>query len=41
MYFFNTCCIHEIPPLDGDNPRAVLATFIGYSPEDREIFVWA
>lgn len=41
MYFFNTHCIHEIPPLDGDNPRAVLATFIGYSPNDPEIFVWA
>lgn len=41
LYFFNTRCIHEIPPLDGDNPRAVLATFIGYSPEDKEIFVWA
>ena len=41
MYFFNTHCIHEIPPLDGDNPRAVLATFIGYSPGDPEIFVWA
>ncbi|MFN8445431.1 MAG: hypothetical protein U0175_31870 [Caldilineaceae bacterium] len=41
LYFFNTCCVHEIPPLDGDDPRAVLATFIGYSPDDREIFVWA
>ncbi len=41
LYFFNTRCIHEIPPLDGDNPRAVLATFIGYSAEDKEIFVWA
>lgn len=41
LYFFNTHCIHEIPPLDGNNPRIVLATFIGYSPEDPEIFVWS
>ena len=41
MYFFNTRCIHEIPAIDGDNPRAVLAVFIGYSEDDDEIFVWA
>ena len=41
LYFFNTRLIHEIPPLDGNNPRIVLATFIGYSPEDPEIFVWS
>ncbi len=41
LYFFNTRCIHEIPPLDGDDPRSVLAVFIGYSPDDGEIFVWA
>lgn len=41
LYFFNTLCIHEIPPLDGDNPRAVLAAFIGYSPDDPEIYVWS
>jgi len=41
MYFFNTRCIHEIPALDGNDPRIVLATFIGYSPDDPEIFVWA
>lgn len=41
LYFFNSQCIHEIPAIDGDNPRAVLAVFIGYSEEDDEIFVWA
>jgi hypothetical protein len=41
LYFFNTRCIHEIPPLDGNNPRIVLAVFIGYSPDDPEVYVWA
>jgi hypothetical protein len=41
LYFFNTHCIHEIPPLDGSDPRIVLAVFIGYSPDDEEIFVWS
>ncbi|HMN26732.1 MAG TPA: hypothetical protein PKE45_01160 [Caldilineaceae bacterium] len=41
LYFFNPRCIHEIPPLDGDDPRIVLAVFIGYSPDDNEIYVWS
>lgn len=41
LYFFNTHCIHEIPPLDGNNPRIVLAVFIGYSPDDSDVYVWA
>ena len=41
MYFFNTQCIHEVPALQGKAPRIVLAVFIGYSPEDGEIFVWS
>lgn len=41
LYFFNTHCIHEIPPLDGNNPRIVLAVFIGYSPDDRDVYVWS
>ncbi|MEZ4863058.1 MAG: hypothetical protein R3C14_17190 [Caldilineaceae bacterium] len=41
LYFFNTRCIHEIPPLDGNNPRIVLAVFIGFSPDDPEVYVWA
>ncbi len=41
LYFFNTRCIHEIPAIEGDNPRAVLAVFIGYSEDDDEIYVWS
>ena len=41
LYFFNTRCIHEIPALEGDDPRAVLAVFIGYSEDDPEIYVWS
>ena len=41
LYFFNTRCIHEIPALDGTQPRIVLAVFIGYSPDDNEIYVWS
>jgi hypothetical protein len=41
LYFFNTRLIHEVPALAGTDPRIVLAVFIGYSPEDEEIFVWS
>ncbi len=41
IYFFNTRCIHEVPPVAGNHARIVLAVFIGYSPDDGEIFVWA
>ncbi len=41
LYFFNTRCIHEVPPLQGPDPRIVLAVFIGYSADDGEIFVWS
>lgn len=41
LYFFNTRCIHEVPGVDGELPRVVVATFIGYSPDDDEIMVWA
>ncbi len=41
LYFFNTRCIHEVPALQGNSPRIVLAVFIGYSPNDPEIFVWS
>lgn len=41
LYFFNTRCIHEIPAIEGDDPRAVLAVFIGYSEDDNEIYVWS
>ena len=29
LYFFNTGCIHEVPGIDGEDARVVLATFIG------------
>jgi hypothetical protein len=41
LYFFNTGCIHEVPGVEGDLPRIVLATFIGYSPGEGEIMVWS
>ncbi|HZU37033.1 MAG TPA: hypothetical protein VFA18_14025, partial [Gemmataceae bacterium] len=41
LYFFNTRLIHEVPGVDGPEPRVVLATFIGYSAEREDIFVWS
>lgn len=41
LYFFNTQLIHEVPAIVGNQPRVVMAVFIGYSPEDDEIAVWA
>ena len=41
LYFFNTRCIHEVPAVVGADPRAVLAVFIGYAPDDDEIYVWS
>ena len=41
LYFFNTRCIHEVPAVQGTRARIVLAVFIGYSPDDSEIFVWS
>lgn len=41
LYFFNTGCIHEVPAVDGETGRIVLATFIGFSDNDNEIFVWS
>jgi len=41
LYFFNTEMIHEVPGVDGDLPRIVLATFIGYSDDEDEIMVWS
>jgi hypothetical protein len=41
LYFFNTRLIHEVPGVDGAEPRVVLAAFIGYSPGREEIFVWS
>ena len=41
LYLFNTRLIHEVPPVEGEGPRIVLASFIGYSPDDAEIYVWS
>jgi hypothetical protein len=41
LYFFNTRSIHEVPGVAGELPRVVLATFIGYSRDREEIFVWS
>lgn len=41
FYLFNSGLIHEVGPVIGAQARVVLATFIGYSPGDREVFVWA
>lgn len=41
LYFFNTRSIHEVPGVAGELPRVVLATFIGYSSDCDEIFVWS
>lgn len=41
LYFFNTRLIHEVPGVAGTQLRIVLATFIGYSAEREEIFVWS
>ena len=41
LYFFNTRLIHEVPGVAGELPRVVLATFIGYSEDRDEVFVWS
>lgn len=41
LYFFNTRSIHEVPGVAGELPRIVLATFIGFSSDRDEIFVWS
>ena len=41
MYFFNTRLIHEVHAVEGSDPRIVLATFIGYEPDDPDVFVWS
>ena len=41
LYFFNTRLVHEVPAILGDQARVVLAVFIGYSADDREVLVWS
>lgn len=41
LCFFNTRLIPEVPAVEGDLPRIVLPTSIGYSPDDPEVYVWS
>ena len=41
MSLFDCGCVHEVAALPGNQPRIVLAAFIGYTEEDDEIFIWA
>ena len=41
FYVFNPLNIHEVPPIQGETPRIVLATFIGFSPDEETVFVWS
>lgn len=41
LYFFNTRLIHEVPGLKSQDPRVVLATFIGYSSDRDDMFIWS
>ena len=40
FYVFNTRCIHEVPGVDGELPRIVLAAFAGYSADVPKIMIW-
>ncbi len=41
LYFFYSETIHEVPFVVGSKPRVVLASFIGLSEDDPEVFVWS
>lgn len=41
FYLFNSGLMHEVPAVQTNEPRVVLAAFVGYSAEDEEVFVWA
>ena len=41
FYLFNSGLIHVVKPFESKIARIVLATFIGYSQDDDEIFVWS
>ena len=41
FYVFNPLNIHEVPPIRGETPRIVLATFIGFSADQEAVFVWS
>ena len=41
LYFFNSGGVHEVSQIAGDQPRIVLAVFIGYSSDEDNIYVWS
>ncbi len=41
LYFFYSETIHEVPFVVGSIPRVVLASFIGMSEDDPEVYVWS
>tara|TARA_Y100000588_G_scaffold337721_3_gene379362 strand:+ start:2068 stop:2901 length:834 start_codon:yes stop_codon:yes gene_type:complete len=41
LYFFYSETIHEVPFIEGKKPRCVLASFIGYSEDDPEVYLWS
>jgi hypothetical protein len=41
LYFFYSETIHEVPSVVGSQPRCVLASFIGYSEDDPEVYLWS
>jgi hypothetical protein len=41
LYYFYSETIHEVPFVVGPTPRIVLASFIGMSQDDPEVFLWS
>ena len=41
FYVFHPRNIHEVPLIVGRQPRVVFATFLGFSEDDPEVFVWS
>ena len=41
LYFFYSETIHEVPFVVGARPRVVMASFIGMSEDDPEVYVWS
>ena len=41
LYFFYSETIHEVPFVAGSQPRVVLASFIGMSEDDPEVYLWS
>jgi len=39
--FFKSDSVHEAAGFGGRKARSVFCTFIGYDPDDEEIFVWS